>query len=335
MIYLVEKAMYFSSDNVNSSEWLELVAVPSDLLSALGASSFDALLIRNSSICTIMEAVVKTSNIRNSSEAKSGHNLHNEMNENKIVMYQISVHPILAEFLVLASLPSEENRHGISNSYVFVDNEKSDLNQLRQKAFIECIHQDRICCESFEVSVIPNETIQETNLDEENESEIIIHASVYAHDDDGFEIDILNNIGWIEERLEGRIITEGSVVAVDMPFDISAGSASPRIVFLDVEEIIDEKTNISVDNRFFRLGPGGSYSLSLHSYQDEDDAEKNEIDFFIREDNSINPSNSTCPGYSHLLDKLLQLTRIHDRRGFPSGILLTGYAGVGKTTMVS
>ena len=200
-------------------ECLSLAAVPSRLLTALGASNFDVIYLRNQYVSTVAEVasleskVIKKNNLSNKTDDQN-------VNTNSIIEYEISLHPVVTELLVLASIhedKSTEKGDVPEDAYVFVNRSSSNphtRNTDSMTAYIQCIHLGRVYRIPFKISVVPYQNIQDISTSGTTHKPIV-HANVYISDD-GFEnIEFLNNVERVQERIYGRVITKGSIIALD------------------------------------------------------------------------------------------------------------------------
>ena len=375
------------------------------LSSLLGLANFDLIYISNWSksktgindVSIVMKAIVKKAQITKIETNNSG-----EYANGQIFEHEITLHPILAEFLVLATVDNTKsmndntmkNNEEKGDGCKKIENDSTRLGEGNiMKAFIRCVHEGNLHRAPFEVSRINNCDILDTDIicKESNTKKAIkipqIFGCIFTLDDDngldnGFNSEELD-LRLIQSHIEGRVVKEGSIVAFDLPYfpySCYRGNMDDAdnscIIFLDIEEIkiINQNQNqqsddhnfvtctdeassssssskvndsISRNRLFYRLGSYASYELIIRPPQgvqqemsslqldklNETEFEVNKRDDYIKFENEIKVYE--CPGYDHLFKKLENLAHIVDRKGAPSGILLTGCAGVGKTTLVS
>ena len=349
--------MVMIKDDMSSSQWLSQAVVPLELLAELGASNFDTLYVRNSSISTVIEVVSRRRQLQIlDSKEEDGDEAVDKDSKNG---YEMDMHPILAEILVVASMETDEENDS-EGSHVLANNASTLLNvdtaSKSTTAYIGCIHEEILYRSPFTVSLVPDHKIY--NIFEEGlqtKNKCVVKAKIFPLGFTNEDIEIFRDSEWIQERLEGRVIKEGSILTLDLPFDIvSRDRDEHKIVMLEIEEIktfqisgIDrENSKDSTSHReedncreslqsplFYRLVQPESYTLNIN-VEEFDEGQVHE-DLF---DDQVQIDENTFwagAGYENLLNELIQLTNIHDRKAATSGVLLTGPSGVGKSSIVS
>jgi len=347
--------MVMIKDDMSSSQWLSQAVVPLELLAELGASNFDTLYVRNSSISTVIEVVSRRRQLQIlDSKEEDGDEAVDKDSKNG---YEMDMHPILAEILVVASMETDEENDS-EGSHVLANNASTLLNvdtaSKSTTAYIGCIHEEILYRSPFTVSLVPDHKIY--NIFEEGlqtKNKCVVKAKIFPLGFTNEDIEIFRDSEWIQERLEGRVIKEGSILTLDLPFDIvSRDRDEHKIVMLEIEEIktfqisgIDrENSKDSTSHReedncreslqsplFYRLVQPESYTLNIN-VEEFDEGQVHE-DLF---DDQVQIDENTFwagAGYENLLNELIQLTSIHDRKAATSGVLLTGPSGVGKSSI--
>ncbi|KAI2504607.1 AAA ATPase-like protein [Fragilaria crotonensis] len=113
----------------------------------------------------------------------------------------------------------------------------------------------------------------------------------------------------IEMALEGRILKPNTTIAVSYAMGMCI--------------LVVNSVSISDPDAVYRVGPGTTVRLTRMDQASDPTEDMNDIQWEV-----------DCPGYEGLLEELFSLCTT---RGFaaPSGILLTGCSGVGKTRLAS
>ena len=145
------------------------------------------------------------------------------------------------------------------------------------------------------------------------------------------------------KALQGRWIQKGTVLILTAVTNAYATA----VVVRDIQRMIQEQSSPPVDageDCCYRVGDPDSYSLevvTVSPFADESSLRPSGNDDICIEkaededDPDMMPTSITeCPGYESLVDDLVHLLQLPSASARPSGILLTGCAGVGKTRLV-
>jgi SpoVK/Ycf46/Vps4 family AAA+-type ATPase len=290
---------------IDNEAWLELAEVSPSTLTALKAQSGNALQVSVGSVSIVVEAL-------------AGYNTTTTM-EDSILW----IHPTMYDFLDeanelqhegyisqqdkdaaivqarLAPLPMEPPPAAAWN--ILDDSKTMSISATLSKTIIQPI-PDKSCLQIACVYLDPGvrEVVQ----------------------NDPTELQSLLSIG-----LQGRLVLVGAFLM---------SSTLHGMIILQVTGIQNKVSqghhqpmDISIA---YRLGHNSSFALQIinplfiteDSYEKEDEVEKSEQEW-----------ETNIPGYEPLLQEVDQLMTISTRAARPSGILITGCAGVGKTRLIS
>ena len=298
----------------------------------------------------------------NNDESGSKHN-HN---------IQVHIHPLLYEFLFESSNLVDTGDTDIIQQQE--SGTSVQIQPLPMEPPIQRFHYEgrsnilTPCCADFRM-----QSVKVTNVVVDNESSsqynqsIRILATCIFVDVDDFDNDTNTQL-MFAEALEGRIVMVGSIILVwiwnttTKTGSSSSSSAQPAILRIDdiffvvqnSNDNIKDDTKVTTNSSprtatAYRLGSIDTFQVQIkinniddessetttgHTDDYDEDGEKNGV---MMPRSQKNIDSTTVPGYQTLLNNILQ--SLDDERipveATPSGILLTGCAGVGKSRLVN
>jgi SpoVK/Ycf46/Vps4 family AAA+-type ATPase len=298
---------------IDNEAWLELAEVSPSTLTALQAKSGNALQVSVGSVSILVEAL-------------AGSNSNNAMEDSSILW----IHPTLFDFLDeanelqdkryfsqqdkysasvqarLAPLPMEPPPAAAWSSILASDPKTTSISATLSKTIIQPI-PDKSCLQITCVHLDPG-------------------VQVVVKNDDPTELPSLLSVG-----LQGRLVLVGAFLMSLTPhgiiiLQVTGIQNSSR----DRHQPID--TSISIA---YRLGHSSSFALQIINphFMIEDPLYEQEQEKSLGSKEQEWETN--IPGYEPLLQDVDRLMTISTRAARPSGILITGCAGVGKTRLIS
>jgi SpoVK/Ycf46/Vps4 family AAA+-type ATPase len=134
--------------------------------------------------------------------------------------------------------------------------------------------------------------------------------------------------------LAGRILGRGSVLLLARPSTIDVHLASSLYTLVLVHDLVLAKESYTVgteEGLYYRVDEGTEYSIQMipRSLPDESDN-----DTYIPSAAATLNTTLVCPGYAAVQASLQKVLQLAPHPAAPSGILLTGPAGVGKTRLL-
>jgi SpoVK/Ycf46/Vps4 family AAA+-type ATPase len=244
----------------------------------------------------------------------------------------IRIHPLLFEFLSLAAaFEVEENQQHESSPAFDVGSETNSFPVSIAPLPLGCFdvsveNNSSACCSWF---AQPSKGIQDLPLDCSVTLQIL-----YKYDDRGVSTDHENqndNSRWLSLALQGRLILKGTTIL------LTAISTSGSVGYV-VAVIKDIAATCTTQARVYRVGDPDTYSLKILPSQQAVNNTCDSIEEIMYE--SSPPSwhdAKDCPGYESLLEDLVRLLVLtqndNTAAAAPTGILLSGCAGVGKTRL--
>ena len=134
-------------------------------------------------------------------------------------------------------------------------------------------------------------------------------------------------------RLQGRLIQEHSCIALSIPWIFEPHGCDPWdescVVFFYISSI--SSSNINSSSCYY-IESAPSFELKIQNV-DSSSMDPLELVQHNRQKNS-RYSFTSCPGYEGLLNELISLSHLNSSAASPSGILLVGSHGVGKSRLV-
>lgn len=301
---------------IDNEAWLELAEVSPSTLAALQAKSGNALQVSVGSVSILVEAL-------------EGSSSNDAMKDSSILW----IHPTLYDFLDeanelqdkeyspqqnkdsaivqarLAPLPMEPPPAAAWSSILDDDSKTTSISATLSKTIIQVI-PDKSCLQIACVHLDPG-----------------VRVVIQNDDPTSTELQSLLSIG-----LQGRLVLIGAFLM----------SLTPHgMIILQVTGIQNSSqgrhqqpidTSISIA---YRLGHSSSFALQIINplFMIEDPSYEQEQEKSASSKEQEWETN--IPGYEPLLQDVDQLMSISTRAASPSGILITGCAGVGKTRLVS
>ena len=146
----------------------------------------------------------------------------------------------------------------------------------------------------------------------------------------------------LKQALVHRLVIRGMIILLPIPFSSCLHmiinnediSSHDEILHAIVDNVISSESEERDELQCYRIGPVESFHLSLIVDKEEINtltatSEKERLQI-LRENETVF---TCCPGYTMLMNELIQLATLWNRRA-SSPVLLTGCSGVGKTRMV-
>ena len=146
----------------------------------------------------------------------------------------------------------------------------------------------------------------------------------------------------VKDGLESRTIQKGSFIAINLPCIQGLSTRRQRsdecaIFYIsNVELPTSESSCKTKEGMFYELGSSDDFEVSLHSLpllaKDGEPQSSHGIDKrVVGQQRTI----ECCPGYESLVQEIVEIAIIKLRQGAPSGIIISGCSGVGKSRLVS
>jgi SpoVK/Ycf46/Vps4 family AAA+-type ATPase len=289
--------------------WLGLVEVSFDLLETLEVSSWDTIHLTSST----------TSKAADTNESASAVTtcVLQVVPSRGCSNHEVRLHPLLEEFLSQSSEISEQAGRDESAS------DPEDQSKCTATVSIAPLPTMSVSLDSM---VVPPKILSAWNITKIETVDLPENATVTIQclyfeparsDASATERD--TSVSW-SRALEGRIIQQGTTVA------LATLEGYAMVMIFDLQTPGGHNLDTSVA---YRLGASDSFrvqaptSTTLPTTTNESEQSMDSQDF-----------EQECPGYERLLGDLVSLLSITGAAA-PTGVLLTGCAGVGKTRLAS
>lgn len=346
---------------------------PPSFLSALGARPFDYIFLQSLSdrnLCTVVELAVSFTTIEEDAGSSNSSQsmifemrLHPELTEfliessssspstptdlslidNVVTKKKSNTHQLVLLRSVDYSLDASSNNKkmcGLSTEAIFLAS--------RVTKILDCA----------------SETMKDINLVVSGTLyEVYVAQSGQPDDDNQMSNQIF--LQYVEDSLQGKVVTTRSIVALEMDItDIDPPSHRLFTLVVESVELCTHRDKLSPKEEnhhnenasfvstpnsvspndlahkntshslFYKIGPPGSCVLNLQfANEKEENNDDNHPLCFDQPWKMSNIRPVSSPGYEYLVDQIVALARINHCNGAPTGVLLTGCEGVGKTNL--
>ena len=143
----------------------------------------------------------------------------------------------------------------------------------------------------------------------------------------------------VKDGLECRTIQKGSFIAINLPRiqDLSSrrrqrGDECAIFYISNVELPTSCETK---EGMIYELGSTDDFEVSLYSLPLAKDGESQSSHRIDQQRVGQQRMIESCPGYESLVQEIVEIAKIKLSQGAPSGVIISGCSGVGKTRLVS
>jgi hypothetical protein len=139
----------------------------------------------------------------------------------------------------------------------------------------------------------------------------------------------------VQEGLQCRTIQKGSFITISLPSIQGLSGRKHRSNEMGIFYVVNVETMAKHDvknDTFYELGPSDDFEVSLVALAP---AEEEAFSCGVLEEIEGERLIVTCPGYESLVEEIVEIANINVQRGAPSGVMISGCRGVGKTRLVS
>lgn len=230
----------------------------------------------------------------------------------------VRLHPLLYEFLTLAAQKVVEPAVSLAAQQSQTDDDESVPVSLAPLPGFD-----------LSVTTIDHRQFRARSIDGVRElpegARVVLRCVHRYYDENATGAEEMERL--VASALHGRWIQQGTTLILCL-----AAGLHVAVIVRDIQTVVESEEE-PLNGSCYRVGRPDSYVLEMlspaASQQEEQDASMEGMDHIPIE----LQTNTDCPGYETQVDHLVQLLQLPSSAR-PSGLLLTGCAGVGKTRLV-
>ena len=264
-------------------------------------------------------------------------------------MTVVKLHPFMEEFLVCAaekfdkmkSMSLDESNNAVLLQYAHRnDDGDGRFNEARivtRPYVIEKVDPELICESRTETGPSAKEgfrfkiSLQLMCSTNEEYDKILSNSN-----SDGIDDYYSYLLSQVKEGLQCRTIQKGSFIAISLPciqgltWKKQRNNEIAIFCTANVEPLVNHDVK---DNAFYELGQSDEFEVSIVSLAPTEEGSSSCGDGMNEKEGEI--VIEKCPGYDSLVEEIVEIAKINVQKGAPSGVMISGCRGVGKTRLVS